>query len=510
MQESIEKIRTRTSVSVLSNLIKSAISFLTGILLARWLGVDDYGRMAFLIATFLAFRQLIDIATSSAFFTFLSKKPRSAKFVRYFWYWVCFQFIVSFLLVVLILPESVMQIIWKGESRLLVILALVATFLQHHVWSIVSQMAEASRQTVRLQKLNITIVLFHLCAVILLWAIGKLAIPLIFIAIILEWSLAGWIASRMYKVDSKSGNTQIDTPRSVFMEFWIYCLPFIPYAILSFTHDFLDRWMLQNWGGSSEQAYFAVAQQFSSIALLATSSVLRIFWKEIAEAHNLNNLERVKNLYLKTSRILFFVGAIVAATLIPWSEKVITVFLGESYLAGVTTLMIMFLYPVHQSLGQIGKSLLYATEKVKILVTIALVFMLVIIIISYFMLAPETMAIPGLGLGSKGLAIKMVAMQLITTNIQSYIVARVFGWKYDWLFQVIGLSLLIALSFVTQAAINLIFENLAIQLIAFGFVYLVTLLGVLYFFPWLTGLSRQEVVNYYSLIYRKTLNWIKE
>jgi len=139
-----------------------------------------------------------------------------------------------------------------------------------------------------------------------------------------------------------------------------------------------------------------------------------------------------------------------------------------------------------------------------------LVFMLVRIIISYFMLAPETMAIPGLGLGSKGLAIKMVAMQLITTNIQSYIVARVFGWKYDWLFQVIGLSLLIALSFVTQAAINLIFENLAIQLIAFGFVYLVTLLGVLYFFPWLTGLSRQEVVNYYSLIYRKTLNWIKE
>jgi len=128
-------------------------------LLARWLGPDDYGRMAFLLASFMAFKQLFDMATSSAFFTFLSQRPRSKQFVRYFWYWVSVQFVISLVLVALILPESILQVVWKGEQQSLIVLALVATFMQQHVWGIASQMAEASRQTIRIQKLNTLVVL---------------------------------------------------------------------------------------------------------------------------------------------------------------------------------------------------------------------------------------------------------------------------------------------------------------------------------------------------------------
>ena len=424
----MESIQRRFATSRLTNLLRSGISFATGMLLARWLGPDDYGRMAFLLATFMAFKQLFDMATSSAFFTFLSQRPRSKQFVRYFWYWVGAQCVVSLLLVALILPESTLQVVWKGEQQPLIVLALVATFMQQHVWSIASQMAEASRQTIRVQKLNTLVVLIHLAVVVCLWWFDELTIPLVFVALIVEWSIAGWLAAKLYQQQTEYiSEYVVDTPKSVFKEFWHYCLPFIPYAWLGFAHDFADRWMLQHWGGSSEQAYYAVAQQFAAVALLATTSILRIFWKEIAEAQHQGDTAKVERLYLKVSRGLFFVGAVVAGGLIPWAEEIITAVLADSYIAGTITLMIMFLYPVHQSMGQIGGTMLYATEKKRVQVVLGLTFMTASILVVYFMLAPNTMTVPGLGLASQGLAIKMVVLQLIGVNIQAYVIARIFG-----------------------------------------------------------------------------------
>jgi len=300
------------------------------------------------------------------------------------------------------------------------------------------------------------------------------------------------------------GGGIVDTPKSVFKEFWHYCLPFLPYSLLSFMHIFADRWMLQHWGGANEQAYYAVAQQFSAVALLATSSILRIFWKEVAEAQHQKDTAKVERLYFKVSRILFFIGTIIAAGLIPWSKEIVTVLLGDAYLAGVVTLMIMFLYPIHQSLGQIGNSLLYATERVKIQVVMGLIFLSSKMIVSYFMLAPKDMFIPGLGLASEGLAIKMVVSQWIIVNIQAYVIARVFGWKYDWLYQLVGLLIVIIMAYAAQMVGFYIFEDFIImQFIISGLIYLLMIISVLYYFPWLAGLKRKEVTKYVEKIRRK-------
>ncbi|MBK9521661.1 MAG: hypothetical protein IPO13_08645 [Rhodocyclaceae bacterium] len=78
-------LRQRFAASFTANVVRSGISFATGLLLARWLGPADYGRMAFLLASFFAFRGLSDMASSSAFFTFLSQRQRSRRFISYYW-----------------------------------------------------------------------------------------------------------------------------------------------------------------------------------------------------------------------------------------------------------------------------------------------------------------------------------------------------------------------------------------------------------------------------------------
>ena len=105
--------------------------------------------------------------------------------------------------------------------------------------------------------------------------------------------------------------------------------PFIPLMIFGFINDFGEKWMLQTWGGSEEQAYFGIAAQYASIALLATVSIIKPFWKEIAEANKKKDFKLVKKLYFNSTRLLFFVGLIVSIPLLPWANDILFIILGR-------------------------------------------------------------------------------------------------------------------------------------------------------------------------------------
>ena len=211
----------------------------------------------------------------------------------------------------------------------------------------------------------------HLLAVVLLWWLGILGLYVIFAVIALEYFLAAVVAHKRfpYATAEEAGSTG-GKPEPMFRQYLRYCSPLIPLALIGFAYEFADRWLLQNYGGSIEQAYYAVGAQFAGIALIATSSMLRIFWKEVAEANSNGDHARLGMLYQKVSRLLFLVGAMIAGFLMPWSEDLLRLILGASYVGGAATLTIMFLFPIHQSMGQIGGTLLYATERV----TLRLVF----------------------------------------------------------------------------------------------------------------------------------------
>ena len=81
MTSNTDSIAKRSGVSVIANGARVLIGLLNGILLARWLGPESYGTFAFLTVTFLAVRQLTDLGSSNAFFTFLSARKRSLDFI---------------------------------------------------------------------------------------------------------------------------------------------------------------------------------------------------------------------------------------------------------------------------------------------------------------------------------------------------------------------------------------------------------------------------------------------
>jgi O-antigen/teichoic acid export membrane protein len=459
--------------------------------------------MSFLLAAFTAIRGMLDMGSSTAFFTLLSRRPRSRRFITIFWTFIGFQLCLSLLLLLVLLPQAVIDALWTGESRLYLGLAFLAAFMQGTVWTLAVQMAEANRQTIAAQKVNTSVVLVHLLVVFALALGGVLAIPLVFAASIIEWAAAAWLVSRLYskklEESAAAGVEQVDTPKSVFLEFLYYCIPLVPMTFLGFVHDFADRWMLQTWAGAKEQAYFSVAQQYSAVALLATVSVLRILWKEIAEAHHQGEMDRVGMLYRRASRLLFFVGAFMAGALQPLSSEILRFTVGDAYLSGALGLGIMLLYPIHQSMGQIGGTMSFATGHTKVYAWSSSVSMLVSLIVAYFMLAPANAPVPGLHLGAEGLALKLVGMQIFSVNLVAWGIAKVFGWRFDWKYQLFALAGCVGLGWLSHLiAYQALGENslLLFRVGLMALLYTVFVAIYVYLFPWMIAMTKDELARH--------------
>src|SRR4051812_34704449 len=81
-------ITSRFAVTFFSNAFRGGIAFLTGVFVARGLGPEEFGNFNFLLGTFLAIRQLMDVGTSTAFYTFMSQRPRGADFLKIYGAWM--------------------------------------------------------------------------------------------------------------------------------------------------------------------------------------------------------------------------------------------------------------------------------------------------------------------------------------------------------------------------------------------------------------------------------------
>jgi O-antigen/teichoic acid export membrane protein len=506
-------VRIRFATSLAANIARSGVGYISGMLVARWLGPASYGDMSFLLATFLAVRKLVDMGSSGAFFTYLSQRPRSKRFVMSFFAWLTAQFLIPLFVIGALFPSQWIQTIWHSENRGLVLLAFTASFMMNSIWPIVQQSGESQRQTAFVQGVGTAVAVAHLLAVVLLWWLGFMGLYAIFIAIALEYLLAAVVVHNKFAYAAPSEADLIDdSPKLLFGKYMSYCLPLVPYSIVGFAYAFADRWLLQHYGGGVEQAYYSVGAQFANVALIATSSLLTIFWKEIAEAHHRGDNARIGMLYKKVSRVLFLTGAVIAGFLIPWAEDLLRLILGAAYAGGATTLAIMFLFPAHQSMGRVGGAMIYATGRVSMQVVPGIFSMIISIGLTYLALAPRSAPVPGLGLASEGLALKMVLMNLVQVNIVAYVISRVWKWPFDWVYQPVSLIGCVGLGWVVHfAATGLAGHALPLLVVmgVGGVLYLMAVAVFVYAMPWLAGLTQEELALDVDRALRKAMSGFK-
>lgn len=491
-------VKTRFLVSVGANLIRSLIGFFSGMLVARGLGPSNYGDLAFLIGSFSSILSLLDMGASNAFYTFLSRRSRGFLFFAVYFFWVGFQFSITLLFVAVIIPDYLFQKIWLGHDRGIVIIALLVVFMQQQVWQIVNQIGESMRKTVKVQLMNICVSLVYIMGVITLMTLESLSLRSLMLLMLSQYILVTSIAYFVLSRNNITSSENDTSVKQIINEYWHYGKPLMMLSLFVFLYNFADKWLLQRFGGSIQQGYFQISNQFATVSLLATTSILSVFWKEIAHAWENKDLLRVERLYRKVSRGLVMLGAIISGLLIPWAEQIVKLVLGVSYSTAWPVLAVMLLYPIHQSMGQIGGTMLLARGLTKIHMYITVGTISISLPITYLLLAPSDNF--GFNMGALGIALKMVILGVISVNIQAWIISRISGWQFDWMFQAVGIPIVVTIGYMVNLLVGQIWnlndisiENLFIPVVLNSVLYTILVFWAIWLLPWLVGLEKKDV-----------------
>lgn len=500
----VPSVKLRFFVSVLANGVRAGLSFLAGLLVARGLQPAAYGDLMFLLSSFVAVRMLLDLGTSNAYFTFIAQKPRPLRFHLLYGLWLLIQVGLTLAGLWILLPGAIIERMWLGHSREILMAAFLAMWLQQHWWNTVSQIGEAGRQTIRIQRLNTLIAITHLTLVAFLFWQRALSASVILGLLIGEYLVATILSRNILRrvcipEDPQVAAQDVSVPMMI-REFASFSLPLAALGVVGFAHEFFDRWMLQRFGGGNQQGFYQIAFQFASISQIATVSILNIFWKEIAEARERKDSKRVADLYRKVNQGLVFLTSAISGFLIPWTDEIIGLLLGPSWGGASAVLAMMFLYPIHQAMGQINSTMFLAANRTMSYMKVSLFIMLVGLPVSYIVQAPQTAAVvPGLGLGAAGLGVKMLAMNILSVNLLSLAVARIYGWKFEWLYQPVSILVCLGVGFVARGAVDLIPPLAMAGKFAFllplslaALVCLTTLSALVRWFPGLIGFRREE------------------
>ena len=119
-------------------------------------------------------------------------------------------------------------------------------------------------------------------------------------------------------------------------------------------------------------------------------------------------------------------------------------------------------------------------------------------------MAPEDAYLPGLQLGSLGLAAKMLVFVVLQVNVVSWWISQDHGWKFDWVYQVVALGSALGLGWLSFGLVenlssvvsaNIFFKGGLTLLLYSGFVG-----TMIWWMPWIAGASRREIKHYISRI----------
>ena len=425
----------RYAVTLIANVVRAAVSFLAGLIVARTIGAGSYGDLTFLLGSFVAISQVLEMGSSSAFYTLLARHARRLVFFVWYGLWLVLQFVLP-AIVVLVVSDRLMTTVWQGHDRALILLCWLSSFLSNQLWGAVSQLGEAVRRTRTVQASSLLQAVAHLIAVSLLACAGWLTIRTFFWLTAIEYGLLVSVLAPSLIVSNVEPGIAQEPVGELFRAFASYCRPLVIYGWVGFLYTFADRWLLQYFGGAHQQGFFAVSQQFATVSVLATTSALKVFWKEVADAQEKADAVRLRRLYDAATRGLYILSAWTSCLLIPYAREIVAAFLGAEYSGAWACLAVMFCYPIHQSLGQIQGTFFYATGDTARYMRFGLIWMAISIPLAFILLASPTQFRFGLGLGALGLALKLVLVQFIAVNVQSYVIARSEGWPHQIVYQV--------------------------------------------------------------------------
>jgi len=274
--------------------------------------------------------------------------------------------------------------------------------------------------------------------------------------------------------------------KSVGLEFVSYCSPLFIYSAVGLFAGLFDIWLLQTTGGAVQTGYYGLAYSLAAMCFIFTGAMTPIITREFSKSYEQKDLQTMRRLFDRYIPMLYSIAAYFAVFISFQSANILELFTDEKFADAYWVLVVMGLYPIHQTYGQLSGSIFYATGQTKLYRNIGITSMFVGLLLTLVLIYL-------LDLQAVGLAFKMIISQLIGVNIQLYFNVKLLGLRitrFVW-HQFFSVAFFAAAALVSTVLID--FSTPLVSFLVSGFVYtLLVVVGVL-IYPEICALTRADV-----------------
>jgi len=494
MQE--DSLKKRYSIKLFANIISGIIGAIIIAIVPKALGPIAYGQFVYLQNFFTQAIGFLDMGSSIAFFTKLSARHTRKELITFYFIYSFFVLglILSFIYIVnsfgyssYILPNIPNEYIYFG------------LFFGFFTWftQIFIKISDAYALTVSVELIKIghKIVSLLLLIYFIYFTSFDLYIyfsfhyiSLLSFLVILTWL---FVKKEIFRGLLSSNFSIINLSK----EFISYCHPLLVYSLVGLAAGMFDIWLLQKIAGSEQTGFYGLAYSLAAMCFLFTSAMTPIITREFSKSYEQKDLETMRKLFYRYIPMLYSIAAYFAIFISVQSENVLMIFTDEKFKDAFLVLVIMALYPMHQTYGQLSGSIFYATGQTKLLRNIALFTQPLGIFISFVLIYL-------LDLGAVGLAYKMIISQIIGVNIQLYFNVKLLNldikyFIYHQLYSIIFFTVLALLS-----TILISFESALIEFLISGFVYTFFVIMFGYIFPNIFSTTKEEIKINFNKVFK--------
>ncbi|SON50966.1 lipopolysaccharide biosynthesis protein [Vibrio tapetis] len=484
-----DSLRRRYLVKLGSSITSGLVNAGILVLVPRFLGPAVFGNYTYLTQMFTQIMALIDAGTSTAFFTKLSANKEKNEIIV-FYSTVC--------LLLFLIVNTAVFCVWLfelgymfngGVSNAEIALAALFCFF---VWlsQVAIKAADAYALTTSIELVKIIYRIMSLC---FLWVLIKvvninvIGYYLFNIIMLLGFIIGMAVAFYRNKTLFKgvfSVNVKWKIQIKSFFEF---SYPIFQFGLVGILFNIFDIWLLQNKSGSIETGFYGLSFSIATLSIIFTASMTPVISREFAKFYGQGNMSEVANLFTKYVPVLFSLSAFIGFFISFNSDIFVRLFAGDEFYNAKYSLMILALYPIHQTFGQLTSSVLFAMNKTKIYKNIGFVFSVLGGLVS-------VITIYLLNLGAYGLAIKMVLIQLVSVNVQLFFTCRYIGVKFSLMIknQLICCLILCFIALVSSTIPTMDISPY-IDLTIYAVIYGLLSLIVFFIFPSPFGVERSSI-----------------
>lgn len=476
-----------------SSILSWPLNLGTQLMLTRALGPSEFGSFSYLTSFFANVIGFFDSGSSIGFYTKLCSRPKDGGLKIFYWCFAVGLGAVTVFLVFALLAVGWHKQLWPGQPSSWIYWALTFALFTWYI-GIGEKIVDAHALTARGEPLRLFVKLLGFVALGWLFAISKLGL-VTYLACQISLVLFQYVLwERMLRRNGESFY-----PRNSFLrqgaafysnELWAYSHPLVVYSLVSMGGALVDRWLLQYYAGGEQQGFYGLSYQVGAFCFLFTSAMVPLLAREFAEAHGTGDIKRMSKAFRDNLPRFYSLAAFGAVFMSLQADRISLLVGGEKFAQAAWPMALMCLYPIHQTYGQLSGSVFYATGQTRLYRNIGILSTILGMILSGLFLLPT-----GLGLGSTGLAYKMLLTQLFAINIQLWFNCRFLGQSFSWFLahQIIVLMVLAVIAF-SARAVSTWTSNPISGLIISATCYCVLVGIICWLFPRLFGLSKADLI----------------